>query len=45
MRVCLIQESPLENSPTFVTALANKLPADVTVVHGFVPHLGQRPLL
>ncbi len=44
LRVCVIDPAPLRKLPTFIRAHVEGLPADVTLVHGDPPHLGDRPL-
>ncbi len=47
MRICIVQPSLNTVSETFIRAHAERLPADVTVVHrdGMIPMLGQEPAL
>jgi colanic acid/amylovoran biosynthesis glycosyltransferase len=44
-RLCIIQDLAPELAPPFIVAHAERLPAQTLVVHGFIPHVGNRPLL
>ena len=43
--ICIVQPNSEAVSETFLGAHARFLPAAVTVVHGFFPHIGERPIL
>jgi glycosyltransferase involved in cell wall biosynthesis len=44
-RLCIVQDSHPEAAPPFIRDHAEHLPAEVLVIHGFVPHIDHRPLL
>src|SRR5689334_11515036 len=46
--VCIVQPCPYGTSETFLRAHAERLPAEITVVHTggtIIPHVGDRPVL
>src|SRR2546421_11652069 len=44
MTVCIVQPSVGAVSETFIRAHTEHLPAAVTVIHGFIPHVNGRPI-